>query len=124
MHALRNAGAAFVPRPTTGVVGAERGTYSEVGRKAKGRRGALRRSTDPGAGVVEEFHPRALFGGGPLVGVPAERDGAMHALGVWHQDRNAASRRRERGHAEGRAVRIERVVLGDLMAVVDVAGGD
>jgi hypothetical protein len=54
-------------------------------------------SPDPGAGVAEHAHPGRLVG--PALGMPRERDGAEHALGMRHEDGEAAVGRRDGGDA-------------------------
>ena len=48
----------------------------------------------------------------------------MDALGVGHHDRDAARGRRQGGHAQRRAVGVERTVFGDVVAIIDEAAGD
>ena len=47
-----------------------------------------RRSTDPGAGVAEHPHPGRVVA--PAAGMPGQGDGAEHALGMRHEDGEAA----------------------------------
>src|ERR1035437_5796007 len=76
----------------------------------------------PSPRVGEQLHPRGILA--PVGGVPAHRLGAESALGVRHQDRHAAGRRSKRRHAEGGTVRIQWILLRDLMVVIDEPRGN
>lgn len=55
------------------------------------------RSGDPGAGVAEHAHPGRIVG--PALGMPREQHRAEHALGVRHEDGEAAVGRGDGGDA-------------------------
>jgi hypothetical protein len=53
--------------------------------------------SDPAPGVAEDSHPRRFVG--PARGMPREQDRAEHALGMGHEDREAAVGRGDGGDA-------------------------
>lgn len=54
--------------------------------------------------------------------MPTHLNRTEYPFWVRHHDGDATVPGRQRGHAKRRTVRVERVLLGDLVFVVDVAG--
>src|SRR5215472_14170448 len=77
---------------------------------------------EPAPRVGEDAVPRRALA--PLARMPRHLRGAPHALGMRHQDREAAVRGGKSRDAFGRAVRIVRIGFGRAAPVIDVPERD
>src|SRR6185437_5680129 len=124
-HSVAPADAATTRRQPPAQAAAPRAgstTRSSTRRGAKpslSARASRCRSAAPYPCIAEHAHPWRILA--PFFRMPAQLHAAEHALGMRHHDRHATVGGGEAGQAAGRAVGVEREVLGRLAAVVDEA---